>query len=54
MKIQTVLVANNHLKRVGGSETFTYTLIEALLKKGYEIEYFTFFKGEVSQRIERD
>ncbi|MEJ6793051.1 MAG: UDP-glycosyltransferase [Lacinutrix sp.] len=54
MKIKTVLVANNHLKRVGGSETFTYTLIEALLKKGYEVEYFTFFKGEVSQRIERD
>ena len=54
MIVKTILVANNHLKKVGGSETFTYTLIEALLKKGYEIEYFTFFKGEVSQRIERD
>lgn len=54
MIIKTILVANNHLKRVGGSETFTYTLVEALIKKGFEVEYFTFFKGEVSQRIERD
>ena len=54
MNIKTILVANNHLKKVGGSETFTYALIEALLKKGFEVEYFTFFKGNVSKRIERD
>lgn len=54
MKIKTILVANNHLKKVGGSETFTYALIGALLKKGFEVEYFSFFKGEVSKRIEQD
>ncbi len=54
MNIKTILVANNHLKKVGGSETFTYTLIEALVNKGFEVEYFTFFKGDVSNRIERD
>lgn len=54
MQIKSILVTNNHLKKVGGSETFTYTLIEALLKRGFDVEYFTFFKGEVSKRIERD
>ncbi|RKE92367.1 glycosyltransferase family protein [Ichthyenterobacterium magnum] len=50
----TILVANNHLKRVGGSETYTYALINVLIKKGYNVEYFTFFKGAVSKRIEKD
>lgn len=54
MIVKTILVANNHLEKVGGSETFVYTLIEELLKRNYLVEYFTFFKGEVSQRIERD
>jgi len=49
-----ILVANNHLEKVGGSETFTYALIEELLERGYTVEYFTFFKGIVSSRIEND
>ena len=28
-----ILVANNHLFNVGGSETFTYSLIEELVKR---------------------
>jgi hypothetical protein len=54
MKMKNILVANNHLEKVGGSETFIYTLIEELLKRGLYVEYFTFFKGEVSDRIEKD
>lgn len=54
MQIKTILVANNHLKQVGGTETFTYTLIKALKKNGYEVEYFTFSKGLVSYKIEKD
>lgn len=54
MTYKTILVANNHLKKVGGSETYTYAIISALIKKGYEVEYFTFFKGAVSDRIEKD
>lgn len=54
MQIKTILVANNHLKRVGGTETFTYTLIDQLLKLGFDVEYFTFFKGVVSNKIEKD
>lgn len=52
--IKTILVANNHLKRVGGTETFTYAVIEQLISQGFEVEYFTFFKGVVSDKIEKD
>lgn len=49
-----VLVATNHLKALGGSETFTYTLIEELVKrKDLNVEYFTFEKGLVSDKIEQ-
>lgn len=54
MIVKTILVANNHLEKVGGSETFVYSLIEELNNRGFKVEYFTFFKGEVSQRIESD
>lgn len=47
-----VLVANHHLKDIGGSETFTYTLIEELVRRGLDVEYFTFHKGFTSQKIE--
>lgn len=49
-----ILVANNYLNNFGGSETFTYTLIEELLKRGYEVEYFTFEKGLFSDKIEKN
>lgn len=49
-----ILVANNHLEKVGGTETFTFTLIEELINRGFNVEYFTFFKGEVSDKIEKD
>ncbi|WP_152287829.1 glycosyltransferase family protein [Flavicella marina] len=50
----SILVANNHLQKIGGSETFTYTLISKLIEKGYNVEYFTFFKGITSTKIEKD
>lgn len=49
-----VLVANNSLKSLGGSETFTYTLVEELKNRNYDVEYFTFHKGLVSDKIEAD
>ncbi|MBL7559631.1 UDP-glycosyltransferase [Olleya sp. YSTF-M6] len=54
MNIKNILVATNHLEAIGGTETFTFTLIEALLKKGFNVEYFTFKKGETSKRIENN
>lgn len=52
--IKNILVANNHLNFVGGSETFTYTVIENLIKKGYNVQYFTFVKGDFSARMEKE
>lgn len=48
-----ILVATNHLKNLGGSETFTFTLIEELRnREDVYIEYFTFQKGLASKKIE--
>lgn len=49
-----ILVASNQLNNLGGSETFTFTLIEELVTRGYNVEYFTFKLGLVSDRIEQD
>lgn len=54
MENKKILVANHHLDKFGGSETFTFTFIDFLLKKGYSVEYFTFQKGIVSDKIEND
>jgi hypothetical protein len=49
----TILVANDSLENLGGSETFTYSIIEELIKyPKFKIEYFTFKKGEISNNIE--
>lgn len=50
----SILVANHQLNKIGGSETFTYALISAMKKKGMEVDYFTFVKGLVSEKIEQE
>lgn len=53
MKKNKILVATNHLETVGGSEMYTYDLIKSLhLRSDCDVEYFTFEKGEVSEKIE--
>ncbi len=47
-----ILVANRHLSGLGGSETFTYTLIAELVRLGHQVEYYTLFKGITSEKIE--
>jgi glycosyltransferase involved in cell wall biosynthesis len=49
-----ILVANHWLKKLGGSETFTYTLIGELVRQGHDVSYFTWERGKVSQAIEKD
>ncbi|MDM8176220.1 MULTISPECIES: glycosyltransferase family 4 protein [Olivibacter] len=52
-EVKKVLVATNHLEGVGGSELYTYDLIKALSELlGIEVEYFTFDKGLISDKIE--
>jgi len=55
MEIRSILVATHSLSTLGGTETYTYTLIEELKKRlKFNIEYFTFQKGLISERIEND
>jgi hypothetical protein len=50
-----VLVACNHLESVGGSELYTYYLIKSLKsRKDLIVEYFTFQRGLVSEKIEQE
>lgn len=49
-----LLVANHWLKKLGGSETFTYALIKALKEAGHEVDFLTTQTGLVSQRIIKD
>jgi len=48
-----ILIATNHLNSYGGTETYTYALIEELIKKKHDVEYFTFKKGLCSDLIEK-
>lgn len=49
-----ILITNHWLKKLGGSETFTYTLAGALVKAGHSVELFTNVHGLVSNRIATD
>ena len=48
-----ILVATNHLDNIGGSQTYTYAIIAELLRLGHNVEYFTYQKGFVSDKIEK-
>ncbi|WP_161887644.1 glycosyltransferase family protein [Pontibacter russatus] len=49
-----ILVATNHLRMVGGTENYSYALIEELLRRNHQVEYFSFEKGKVSDLIEHN
>ena len=53
MHIDNILVANNQLDKFGGSETFTFAIIEELKRRNFNVEYFTFKKGKTSNYIEK-
>lgn len=48
-----ILVGNHHLQKTGGTENYTYTLATELKRLGHDVEYFTFYKGEISDRLEQ-
>lgn len=50
----SILVANNHLVQVGGSETFTYTMIKELLSRDFDVEYFALVRGDFSKKLEKE
>lgn len=49
-----ILVANHHMKQLGGSETFTYTLIGELVRIGHKVDLFTLHPGMISDKVEED
>jgi glycosyltransferase involved in cell wall biosynthesis len=53
MRNRNILVANHHLHKTGGTETYTYCIIEELLKRGFSVEYFTFHRGEMAAHVEK-
>lgn len=48
-----ILVTNQWLKKLGGSETFSYTIIEELIRLGHQVDYLTLHHGAMSERIEQ-
>lgn len=49
-----ILVANHWLAKLGGSETFTYTLIGELVRQGHRVDLHTNIEGIVSDKIQKD
>ncbi|MGQ7868711.1 glycosyltransferase [Sunxiuqinia sp. sy24] len=49
-----ILVTNHWLKKLGGSETFTYAMVAELKRLGHEVDVLTFQPGLVSDRIQDD
>jgi glycosyltransferase involved in cell wall biosynthesis len=49
--MKSILLGINSLKQLGGSETYTFTLAEELVRSGYEVDVHTLENGEVSQKM---
>lgn len=49
-----LLITNHWLKKWGGSETFTYTLIGEAIRQGHSVDVFTHQPGIVSDKIKQD
>ena len=49
-----ILITNHWLEKVGGSESFTHTLVKAAKEFGAEVDLFTFRPGKISQKIFED
>ena len=49
-----ILLTNNHLSRLGGSETWTYTMAKELERLGHQVGVFTHNKGYVSDLLPID
>lgn len=47
-----ILVATDHLEATGGTECYTFAMIQELQRQGHDVEYFAFQLGDVSKRIE--
>jgi len=46
-----ILLTNNHLSGLGGSETWVYTMAQELKRRGYQVGVYTKVKGYVSDLL---
>lgn len=46
-----ILLTNNKMDGLGGSETFTYTMATELVKQGHQVHVFSFSRGLVSNKL---
>lgn len=46
-----ILLTNNHLERLGGSETWVYTMAQELKRRGHQVGVYTKVKGFVSDLL---
>lgn len=44
-----ILIGQNHLNTIGGSETYTYTLVEELVRRGHQVDVVCNDEGLVSE-----
>lgn len=49
-----ILVGQNHMNTIGGTETFTYTLVHELVKQGHDVGLYTIVEGSVSNRLKKE
>lgn len=49
-----ILLTNHWLKKIAGSETFTYAMAGELKRQGHEVDLFTNVPGMISRRICND
>lgn len=49
-----ILLGNSKLQKTGGTENYVYALALELLRRGHEVEYFTFERGDISRRLEEE
>jgi len=46
-----ILVTNNHLGNLGGTETWVITVVEELVRRGFEVGVYTRVKGMVARML---
>lgn len=46
-----ILLTNNHLSQLGGTETWVYTMAQELKRRGYQVGVYTKAKGYVSELL---
>ena len=49
-----ILLTNNHLDSIGGTQTYTYALAKQLITLAHDVQYFTLQKGIISDKLEQD